>query len=79
MSIIDRKKYCEHGHLVLGVTCNECAQRTNPTTEEKPTPAVPTTPNRTLVELRNLKSMLQNGLITEEEYDERRNHVLANF
>ncbi|MDB5269344.1 MAG: hypothetical protein JWP58_2384 [Hymenobacter sp.] len=74
-----KKKYCQHGHLMLGDTCSQCAQSMAPAAEVAANPAVAPAPNRTLVELRNLKSMLQKGLITEAEYDERRNNILATF
>lgn len=35
--------------------------------------------NGTLVELRNLKNILQKRIITEAEYHEWRNYILANF
>ena len=74
-----KKKYCERGHLVLGDTCSHCAQYPNPAAGGEATPSAAPVPNRTLVELRNLKNSLQKGLITEAEYDERRNNILANF
>ncbi|WP_460616568.1 SHOCT domain-containing protein [Hymenobacter ruber] len=73
------KKYCQHGHLVLGDTCSQCAQSMAPAAEAAATPAGTSTPNHTLVELRHLKSLLQKGIITEAQYDERRNNILANF
>ena len=72
-----KKKYCELGHLMSGDTCSYCAQHPNPVAEGEAT-AAPAA-NRTLAELRDLKSKLQKGLITEAEYDERRNNILANF
>ncbi|GAB2848580.1 hypothetical protein GCM10027044_04600 [Hymenobacter ruber] len=50
-----------------------------PAAEAAATPAGTSTPNHTLVELRHLKSLLQKGIITEAQYDERRNNILANF
>ncbi|MBH8568730.1 SHOCT domain-containing protein [Hymenobacter negativus] len=80
IDMINQKEYCEHGHPVLGGTCSQCAQRMASAAEVEAAPAVaPSTPNRTLVQLRELKSLLQKGLITEAEYDERRNDILANF
>ncbi|MEL5995940.1 SHOCT domain-containing protein [Hymenobacter segetis] len=79
IDMINKQKYCEHGHLALGGTCSQCAQRTKPATEQEANPAGAPAPNRTLMELRELKSLLQKGLITEAEYDERRNNILANF
>ncbi|MGY3088925.1 hypothetical protein ACVWYF_001965 [Hymenobacter sp. UYAg731] len=72
-----KKKYCEHGHLLAGDTCSHCAQHPNPAAGGAAT--VAPAANRTLVELRDLKNRLQKGLITEVEYDEGRNSILANF
>ncbi len=74
-----KKRYCERGHIVLGDTCSQCAWRANTAAGEAIKPAAVPALNGTLVELRNLKSMLQKRLITEAEYDERRNYILANF
>ncbi len=74
-----KRKYCEHGHEVLGDTCSQCARRSNLAAAQEEILAVAPTPNRTLVELRDLKNLLQKGLITENEYDERRNNILATF
>ncbi|MDB5236712.1 MAG: hypothetical protein JWR44_3705 [Hymenobacter sp.] len=73
-------KYCERGHVVLGDTCSHCARRDQLAIASKVAkPSAPTSPNSTLVELRALKIMLGTGLITEAEYDERRNALLASF
>ncbi|UOQ99141.1 hypothetical protein MUN81_06515 [Hymenobacter sp. 5317J-9] len=45
----------------------------------KNTPHLGRGPNATLTELRTLKSMLEQAHITEAEYDERRNYILASF
>ena len=74
-----KEKYCERGHLVLGHTCSQCTQRTLLATDEQAKSTAAPALNGTLVELRSLKSMLQKRLITEAEYDERRNNILATF
>jgi hypothetical protein len=79
IAMVNKKKYCEHGHLVLGDTCRQCGRSIDPSIVREAKPAVAPVPNRTLVELRELKSLLQKGLITEAEYDERRNNILATF
>ncbi|UOE34107.1 hypothetical protein MTP16_00295 [Hymenobacter monticola] len=45
----------------------------------RPKTALAAGPNATLTELRALKSMLDAARITEAEYDERRNYILATF
>jgi hypothetical protein len=75
-----RSTYCERGHVMLGGTCSHCARHNRAAAvATRAKPMVSTGPNGTLVELRALKSMLEQALITEAEYDERRNNVLASF
>ncbi|MDO7846944.1 hypothetical protein Q5H92_11290 [Hymenobacter sp. M29] len=73
-------KYCEHGHILLGDTCSHCARRHRLAIAVRRAKATAGTgPNGTLTELRALKRMLEQALITEVEYDERRNFILASF
>ena len=75
-----RSTYCERGHVVLGDTCSHCARRNKlAVVSNRAKPTAATGLNGTLVELRALKNMLEQTLITEIEYDERRNAVLASF
>ena len=72
--------YCERGHLMRGTSCGQCARLNKAGLVSRRTrPAVVTGSNRTLIELRALKGLLAQALITEAEYDERRNALLATF
>ncbi|MBD2724217.1 SHOCT domain-containing protein [Hymenobacter armeniacus] len=73
-------KYCKHGHRVLGDTCSHCARRIQISLmgSKNPTRAG-AGPNATLTALRTLKSLLEQAHITEAQYDEQRNHILASF
>ncbi|MBJ6110025.1 SHOCT domain-containing protein [Hymenobacter sp. BT523] len=73
-------QYCERGHVGRGDTCSHCARRQRLAAfGRKPKPGPVLGPNATLVELRALKSLLDQGLITEAAHDERRNAILASF
>jgi hypothetical protein len=75
-----QSKYCECGHRVLGNTCSRCARRHRLVLEIKSPPtASKRAPDATLTKLRALKSLLEQARITETEYEEQRNHVLATF
>ena len=65
---------------MLGDTCSHCARRNRLAIVGRRQKATAGTgPNGTLMELRALKSLLEQALITEAEYDERRNFILASF
>jgi hypothetical protein len=75
-----RTLYCKCGHIVLGDACSHCVRRHRLAVASRGKKmTLGTGPNGTLVELRALKSLLEQGLITEADYDERRNFILATF
>lgn len=70
---------CEHGYPLLEGACSRCAWYAKTKAVGGAKQAAALAPNRTLAELRALKSMPQTGAITEAEYDERHNTILATF
>ena len=75
-----QSEYCNCGYRVLDDTCSHCARREWLVAAGQGKENAPgSSPNTTLMELRALKNLLEQGAITEAEYDERRNSILASF
>lgn len=75
-----QSKHCECGHVVLGDTCSHCARRRQLAIAAKAAKSTAYTGFGNIpVEWRALKSLLDQGSITEAECNERRTAILASF